>query len=415
MRVIGIDISKGVATCCLLEELPANLKDYSQGRGFTWWHIKPKTDDLQALAAMAPDLIVYEPTGGKYDEAFAHWMRGQGLDCRRVAGKRLAKYRDDKGLGKNDHLDALSLAAYGLERGQEPGAFIPDPGPEIQQIREWWLQRHSLARQRGGLVTRLRLQLHKEFPEAAEFDSQIGWGESSLGIVLWLAGQGEGRSRATWENRQAKSFGTGVSEYSRFIAKQCLNVQEAINQLEAQIDDAINAPAFQPYLKVMDRFQFNHTLKVIWLTRIYPFDRFLDSGKERTSKRLSNNGKWCTHNQSLGQFKAALGAAIDQPSSGTRGGIAPTRQKFRARTKGKADDKKPKPIGCKYCRVAFWQWATVRVETGRATGELAQKLIDKRNEWKGKGKNLYQRSGLLHGYAARLLYRELKKELMDLG
>jgi hypothetical protein len=413
MRVIGIDISKGVATCCLLETLPTNLKDYSQSRDFTWWHIQPKADDLQALADLKPDLIVYEPTGGKYDEAFAHWMRGRGLDCRKVAGKRLAKYRDDKGLGKNDHLDALSLAAYGLERGQEPGAFIHDPGPEIQQIREWWLQRHSLIRQRGGLTTRLRLQLHKEFPEAAEFDGQIGWGEGSLGIVLWIVGQGEGRSKTTWDNRLTKSFGPGISDYTRFIAQQIVTIQEAINATEQRIDEALTAPVFKPYLDVMDRFQFNHVLKVIWLTRIYPFDKFLDGGHERTSKRLSNNGKWCTHNQSLGQFKAALGAAIDQPSSGTRGGIAPTRQKFKGRSRGKSkgDDKKPQPIGCKYCRVSFWQWATVRIETGKATGELAQKLIAKRNELKGKGKNLYQRSGLLHGYAARLLYRELRREL----
>lgn len=419
MKVIGIDISKGVATCCLLEEVPSSLKDYSQSKDFIWWHIKPCTKDLEAVASLEPDLIVYEPTGGKYDEAFAHWFRAKGFDCRKVAGRRLAIYRKEKGMGKNDHLDALSMAAYGLEKHQEPGAFVPNQGEAIAGIREKWLQRMSLSRQRAGLINRIRLQLSKEFPEAMEFDVRAEWGEPVTGIIAWLAGEGTARSRAQWDNKyegggkakHSPTFGTGISDYTRFIAQQAMTISEAIAATEEAIDRAIAAPEFAPYLEAMQTMGLGHSLTVIWLTRIYPFERFLTAdGAERISKRMSDSGKWCTHNQSLSQFKAAVGAAIETVSSGTKGGIAPTRQRGISGKKKGGD--KPQPIGCKYCRVAFWQWSMLRIETGKGTTTAAQKLIAKREDLKKKGKNLYQRSGNLHGYTARLLYRELRNRLI---
>lgn len=426
MKIIGIDISKNVATCCMLESAPANLKEYSQGKEFVWWHIHPCTEDMEAIAALKPDLIVYEPTGGKYDEAFAHWFRARGFDCRKVAGRRLARYRSEKGLGKNDHLDALSMASYGQEKHQEPSAWIPEQGQAIAKIREQWLQRMSLIRQRASLVNRIRLQLAREFPEAMEFDGQMDWGEPVPGILPWLAEQATGKIAARWDKQYQGgklrrkgewveipgTFGMGISAYTRFLAQQTMVISGAIAATETAIDQAIAEPEFTPYLEAMASLNFSHSLMVIWLTRIYPFERFLDpDGRERTSQRMSNNGNWCTHNHSLGQFKAALGAAIEQPSSGTKGGIAPTRQKRKAR-RSKGDKKdSPTPIGCRWCRVAFWQWSALRVETGRATGEPSQKLITKRNELKEKGKNIFQRSGNLHGYAARLLYRELKTRL----
>lgn len=54
----------------------------------------------------------------------------------------------------------------------------------------------------------------------------------------------------------------------------------------------------------------------------------------------------------------------------------------------------------------------VRIETKNACNEVAIVLQGKRDEWKAAGKNLFQRSGLLHGYAAKLFYRELKRQLM---
>lgn len=418
-----MDISKAVATCAMLEELPNSLQEYARGKEFVYWHIKPQAEDLAALVKLEPELIIYEPSGSKYERAFVHYFSSQGIPCQKVAGRRLAIYRAEKGLPKNDHFDALAIAAYGIEKRHDRGAFIPEVPPEIERLRDLWLQRHSSIRQRGSAIAKLRLQLSYEFPEAMEFDCVGKWGRDIPGLILWLNGDRDSRAAKIWEHRYAPgkisrggkkvqvlgTIGTGISDYTRMLAKQLLEMMGVVAELERAIDEILGKEVYRPYIKAMDAMDLNPSLKAVWLTRIYPFEKFLDQdGRERISRRLSSNEKWCTHNQSLAQFKAALGAAIDTPSSGATG-IAPTRQKWSGGKKVKRDKV---PIGCKYSRIAFWQWATVRIETSKAQGELAAKLIAKRNELKEKGKNLFQRSGNLHGYACKLLYRELRRELI---
>ncbi|MBE9113759.1 transposase [Nodosilinea sp. LEGE 07298] len=428
MKVIGMDISKGVATCVMLEELPQNLAEFTRSKEFVYWHIKPKTEDLEAIASLEPDLIVFEPSGGRYETAIRHFMRAKGIDIRQVAGRRLAVYRAEAKLQKDDHFDALAIAAYGLEKHREREAFIPETTPEIELLRQQWLQRHSLMNQRNGAIARLRQNLAAEFPEAMEFDSNKKWGGGSCGLILWLAGEGDPSERGVkmWQTRyeggkrrsqgkrieQPPSCGIGISSYTRLVARQLLEVERAIGTIEAAIDDELKRGDYAAYIQAMDALCFGQSMKAIWLTRIYPFSKFLDEGgRERISKRLSSNGRWRTHNHSLAQFKAALGAAVDMPRSGTSGGIAPTKQRSPGRNR-KSHEEKKRPIGCKFCRVTFWQWATVQIETKTASSEHAKTLGRKRDEWKAAGKNLFQRSGLLHGYASKLLYRELKKALL---
>ncbi|MEA5447956.1 transposase [Leptolyngbya sp. CCNP1308] len=419
-----MDISKGVATCVMLESVPENLVNFARSKEFVYWHIKPCTEDLEAIAQLQPELIAFEPSGGKYEAAFKNFFRQRELPFRQVAGRRLATYRAEAQLTKDDHFDALAIAAYALEKRQERDAFIPDTPPEIENLRQHWLQRHSLMKQRTGMINRLRQNLAAEFPEAMEFTAVWDWGQQgSSTLIDWLTGDRADKHTQKWENRysggkrrvkgktveQPPSCGTGLSPYTKMIARQLREAEAAIAELEGAIAVIMAKPEYQPYIEAMDKIGFSISIKAIWLSRIYPFDKFLDEGRERTSQRMSNKGKWRTHNHSLAQFKAALGAAIDIPRSGTSGGIAPTRR--RSRGKIKTEDKK-KPIGCKFCRVVFWQWAMVRIETKNACNEVAIVLQGKRDEWKAAGKNLFQRSGLLHGYAAKLLYRELKRQLM---
>ncbi len=69
-------------------------------------------------------------------------------------------------------------------------------------------------------------------------------------------------------------------------------------------------------------------------------------------------------------------------------------------------------MGCRFSRQSFFLWSLNQVETGNAgKHELGLKLVEKRNALKEDGKNLYQRSGNLQGYAARLLFKELKRDL----
>lgn len=419
MRVIGMDISKAVATCVMLEEVPTNLVEFARSKEFVYWHIRPCTEDLEAIAALEPDLITFEPSGGKYEAAFKDFFRKRRLPFRQVAGRRLATYRAEAQLPKDDHFDGLAIAAYSLEKYQERGAFVPETTVEIELLRQHWLQRHSLMRQRTALTNRLRQNLASEFPEAMEFSNDHEWGKGTHGLILWLAGQPGG---TMWQTRceggkrrvkgktviQPPSCGTGITSYTQLIARQLYEVEQAVGAIESAIDKVLQEPEYRPYVEAMDELGFNPGLKAAWLTRIYPFEKFLDDGRERTSKRLSTNGRWRTQNHSLAQFKAALGAAVEIPRSGTSGGIAPTRK--RSVGKGKKAEEKKKPIGCKFCRVSFWLWSMMIIETGRGKGQ-AKVLVEKRNAWKAAGKNIFQRSGLLHGYAAKMVYRSLKKKL----
>lgn len=421
MIVIGMDISKGVATCTLLEELPQNLSEFARSEEFVYWHIKPCAEDLAAVVALAPGMVVYEPSGGKYEKAFINYLRKHGIKCQKVAGRRLAIYRAEKGLPKNDHFDALAIAAYGIEKEHVPGAFVPPTTPEIEHLRELWLQRFSLVRQRSAMIARVRQRLAYEFPEAMEFDSQTNWGGAIAGLLLWLNGEATGRAAVLWQNKYSGgvvkrgnrkveipgTIGSGISPYTRTVVAQLIDIMKAISAIEAEIDRILSKEVYRPYVRAMAGVGLNSAVQAIWLTRIYPFDKFLDEGKERISRRLSTNGRPCTHNQSLSQFKAALGAAVDVPMSGMTG-IAPTKKKWGGRKR--QTDKVP--IGCKYSRIAFFQWVSMRIETGKITGELPGQLIARRHQLKAKGKNIFQRSGNLHGHACKLVYRQLKRDLM---
>lgn len=428
MRVIGMDISKGVATCVMLDELPDDLQEYSRSKEFVWWHIKPNRTDLDAIAELKPDLICFEPSGGKYERAFQAYFEQKAIPFLQVAGRRLKNYRDDNRVGKNDHFDGLALAAYGHEKAGEPGAFIPTAPPMLQELRRLVLQRFALNRIRTGHYNRLRLQLAGEFPEAMEFTVDSSWGRELPGILLWLTGTGTGRGVARWENdykgcKRRKggatveipaTCGVGISAYTKLIASQLLQTEEAIEVIEGAIADELKRPEYVPYIQAMEAMGFTTPLIAVWLTRIYPFSKFMDEdGKERKSRKLSDRGRPVTRNHSLAQFKAALGAGIDIKASGSKDGIAPSKARHFKRRKQSAEEGDKAPIGCKYCRVGFWQWALMRVETQKATEPLARKLIDHRNKLKEKGRNMFQRSGNLHGYAAKILYQELKRQVAD--
>lgn len=193
----------------------------------------------------------------------------------------------------------------------------------------------------GGLINRVRLQLAGEFPEAMEFSTEKEWGREVPGIVNWLNGDRTSRGAKIWENRYtvgrikrggkmievSGTIGIGISSYTLLIGRQLLEVSQAILSLENAIEEILGRDEYKPYIDAMESMNFSTNMKAVWLTRVYPFSKFLDiDGRERTNKRLSNNGRWCTHNQSLAQFKAALGAAIDVSRSGqSKDGMAPTR------------------------------------------------------------------------------------------
>lgn len=433
MKIIGLDISSGYATAVFLEHRPEKPVEFVQSPEFIWFEVKPNHSDLEALIALDADFIVIEPTGYHYEKLICDWLRQREVEVRQATGWRVSNFRGDLGLrNKTDPIDALTLAIYGWDKCDDPKAFVPRC--ELEDLRQWWLQRQGLMRIANRYVQRLKQQLAHEFPECCNFDLDRSWGEEPHGLINWIAGKTtaptteayyrnrhdggrirrgkkeNGEMLRWWEDNPG-TVGSKVSDYSKFLTRQLYDIQTEMLRLETQCNELLAEERFDRYHQAFDLLGISANVRAIWMTRIYPFDRFLVDNKPYIIRKRSRNGKIVTCDKSLGQFKAALGAGKRLDTSGTR--QVRDEETTRKKWKGRHSDRPPEiPIGDPWSRRAFFMWNLAQVETAKPNvkdTELGKLLIEKRNTLKAKGHNIYQRSGNLHGYAARLLYRELLK------
>lgn len=419
MNIIGLDISSGYATAFLLDQLPTNFKEYLESREAVAFEVRPTEQDLSSLVSLGADCIILEPTGYHLERVFCAYFDRHGQQWRRATGKRVASFRNERGIAKTDANDAFSLAAYGLVYWNDPKAFLPRC--ELEELRQLWLQRRGLGKSQIRLINRLRQQMQHEFHEVADKDWERRWGDQPYGLIRWLAGEElDKRVQTRWDNLHHRTIGCGVSNYSQQLAAHLNAIQRQMQAIELEIDRYLAQERFQPYIEAMNKLGLSPYVQSIWLTRIYPFSRFLDAeGRVIEVKRASSNGKLCTYNRSLAQFKAALGIGMTENSSGTRQPRQKQKQNARwrgrsAKPRSRRDDRPEVPMGCRFCREAFFLWSVNKLEPKHThKPELGVKLAAKRDELKEKGVNLYQRSGNLQGYAARLLFRELKRRLLD--
>lgn len=380
---------------------------------------------------MEPDFVVLEPSGYHYEKLFTDWFNRHNVPYRRAVGKRLGSYRESKGLiNKNDGVDAYALALYGHEFYADRRAFIP--ACELEDLRQWWLQRDGLKRSRTRLINRFKQQLSHEFPEVREIDFQRDWGKPVHGLILWILGDapkptktyydsiydgGRYRKNIKVDGKTVKrmtdvpgTIGCGISDFTRSLARLIYDLESQCLEIESRCEEYMKEERFIPYMQAFDSLMFSQGLRAILLTRLYPFERFLgDDDRPVVVKRLSKQGKMCTYDLSLGQFKAALGAGMRENKSGIRQANRDRGRKWRGRSdRSSGTPAAEVPIGDGCCRRAFFLWCLNRIETGQLKeGKYIDRLHQKRNELKAKGKKLYQRSGNLYGLALRFLYREL--------
>ncbi|MEO0825701.1 MAG: hypothetical protein AAFY67_08565 [Cyanobacteria bacterium J06642_9] len=187
-------------------------------------------------------------------------------------------------------------------------------------------------------------------------------------------------------------------------------------EIEHYFDKELAIPEFKPYLEAFNQVGLSKACQIIWLTRVYPFDKFLKDDRENITKRLNSNGKLCKYNLSLSQFKASLGAGTIRNESGQRQGknarTSKVRDKRAKRKKAPSDGPTELPIGDRFCRKSYFIWHLGNVERETLKSPLGDKILAKNREQIAKGKNGFQRTGNLQGYCARLLYRELKTHLL---
>lgn len=431
-RILGLDIGGGNATAFLLDTKTidgANLREYIHSKLFNPFRVELTRESLENLVSLRPDMVIFEPTGDHYERVFCHWFKEYGIPYRRCVGSRVAAFRRDKGLmAKTDDIDSFSLALFGYYKLYRPDdrdhrAFLPEC--ELEELRRWWLQRFGFVKRRGALINRLRAQISAEFPEAKDSELKRQWGEESPGLIKWLCGQAEGRSKTKWDTdyhggrckrggRRVTVPGTcgvGLSEYTRQVARLILDLDEAALDLEQRCNQFLENDQFKPYLEAFEVLGGSRAMVTIWLTRIYPFERFLINSRPDIIKRESKRGRPCTIDRSLSQFKAALGAGTIENTSGIR-------QKRSNRQGNKWQRRRSKPgqnpktevtIGDRYSRQSFFLWAVNQVEPkdSKANEQIKAQSL----KLKEKGQNMYQRLGNLQGYYCKLLYKELLKRL----
>jgi hypothetical protein len=333
MKIAGIDVSRGKITVCILDQIPADIRKIKKKT----ISLKADSEGIRTLIGLEFDGAVLEPTGMHYSRIWAHHLRELGREVRWIGHQEIASYRESwKINNKTDHLDAIALACYGLERWDRPHYFIH---PEGERIRDLYFQLQHLNRAKNPVVNRLRQQLSSEFPEVAERVVKREWlTVNPPGLWRFVADEG---FTAKWKGEYKRSVGIGLSTFTRGLARQLCEIERQEYAIEKEIQTELGLPEYQPYLEVFQRYAIGNRTAAALLSSIYPIEQFLDGNRQISEYSVSENGKRSRKNRSLGAFKLACGLGTVYYQSG--------------------DSKGWKPGGRATIRTALWQWAKMAI------------------------------------------------------
>lgn len=307
MTVIGIDVSRGKATVCKLEEVPIDLMEYS--RSYKPLTFKTTQEDLEALAALGK-VFVLEPTGSDH-KIYVEYLRSQGKTVLGCTGIRVRNFARDSGiLNKADREDAAVIAAFGLRHLQRRNikAFI---SIDAIEIKEKYRSIQQLIKQRTALINQLRSRLVYECPELHAAKSMARTWLKSHPPAIWRAIAGEELLHPKATRVPEQTVGRGLSELSRQLAIQICSLERLQFALECEADEILNSQELNLYSTVMNRWGITPLTQTAIISAIYPLEQFLDDGKP-VRKRIYATDKSrynkTVRNRSLKQFKRALGA-----------------------------------------------------------------------------------------------------------
>lgn len=304
MRVLGLDVSKGKVTACILDAVPDSLKRYC--KTYKALEFTTSASDIEALFQLEFDVAVMEPTGVHYSRLWAYYLHKHSKVVRWVGHRTIRHFRESHSLpNKSDKADALAIAAYSLLYWHNSEAFIDG---EAEEIRYLYLQLQSLNRLRVPTINRLRLQLAHECPELADRPIQRKWLENSPRILRAISGE-----RVTPTNAAVleQSIGTGISSFSAGLARVLLELDQQEILVETQIDRLLNAPKYHRYRECFDSWGIHGRTAAALLAHIYPIERFLVDGRE-VIEREDGTKRY----RSLASFKLSIGCGKVQYQSG---------------------------------------------------------------------------------------------------
>jgi len=357
MQIVGLDVCKSSVVACLLTEFPVNPKQFFRTAEFPTF--KTKLVGIQALLELKPDIAVMEPSGVHYSKLWAKVLELEGIEVRWVGHLQLRSYRQNLRLpSKNDKADALALACYCWQHLALSEYFLRFSSEPVARLREIYLQLHHLNRVQNPIINRLRQSLAYEFPETAQTRSLRRTSVDVPPLWGWLAQiRPSSYYERTYTKSVARSYGIEISDFTRTHAQRLCSLQLQENQLEAELELLLQAPEYQPYLKVFASFGFGLRTKALLLSQIYPIENYLDaSNKPIVEFERGKNGKLQKRHRSLRSFKLRLGLGLVEDSSG--------------------DYHQWVPGGSSLCRKALWLWELTRIEPMkiRPKNEIGEQL-----------------------------------------
>ncbi|MDG2992424.1 hypothetical protein L3556_16010 [Candidatus Synechococcus calcipolaris G9] len=342
-RIVGLDISNSFIYAASLDHPVDQPREWFRENREMIARYDAESAGIKALLALKPDYAVLEPTGVHYGKLWADHLAGSGVKLLWVGHAQLKSYRLTLRLpNKNDQADAFALAQYGQCHLGQSGYFLAfDLHSTGYQLRQSGLQIRYLESLTTEIKNRLRQQLSHEWPEVSQ---------SKTKGALWrfIAGRAiPARMQTIYGRCLESSIGSGLSDFTQFLANQLVTIEDKISQIEAEMVGLYHNPCFAAYQRVFSQYGFGDRVASCILSHIYPLENFLGTdGLEIVETVKGNNGKPSKRYRSLNSFKLMLGMGLVEDSSGK--------------------SERWIPGGSTLCRLSLWQWLFTRIEVKRS-------------------------------------------------
>jgi hypothetical protein len=190
--------------------------------------------------------------------------------------------------------------------------------------------------------------------------------------------------------------GLGITRTVKYHALRLCDLQQEEALIEMELKHLLAAFEFLLYRQVFARFGFGQRVEALLLSQIYPLENYLTpEGKPDVKIRKGRkSGKPTKRHLSLRRFQKALGVAPALESSGDI---------TRAKIVGGSD----------LCRMALWQWVYTRIEPARSRlkNDIGSRLGSELDDEKLKGRPVRLVRSRISAKAARLLFKELVKNI----
>ena len=394
MRIVGLDVCKLSVVACILKQRPSEPRQFYYDGSFETF--EANASGISGLLKLRTDIAVLEPTGVNYSKIVGDSFSPRGYRGSFSGSQTIEAYRKNilELPDKDDQADALALACYCFDYLNVSRRFVQIRQPNIVKIRELALRLAHLNRCQSPIVNRLRQDLAWQFPEIAKVTLQKK-GDRLSRCLLWLAGEIESKK---YQRLYESSVGLGLTSTVKHHARRLCDLHREEIDIEFNLFQYTSQPEFEQYHKVFARFGFGDRVSAMILSQIYPLENYLTpEGKPLTiyrRGRFSKDRKYTKRYLSRRRFEKALGVAPTEDSSG---------------------DSESKKIvgGSDLCCLSIWQWMFTKLEVKRCRPKTAigQKLGAIVDVEKATGKPIRLIRMRVASKAARLLFKELVKEL----